>query len=326
MDNFVAMLRDMFEEAETKRNAAFDESIINREDVECRGNLCYGPDEKVHTMDIFYPRSSDNKLLPVLVNVHGGGWIYGSKEGYRPYCMMLASWGFAVVSFNYRLVPDGCYPDPIEDMNTLMKWIYKNAQEYRLDVDRIYGIGDSAGAHILGNYAALCCNDDYASRFSFKIVKKKPFQALILNCGVYYADMDKSETDFIKIIAKAYLGIPKKKEKINWTPKQEKEAVERVDLFEFSKYITNEYPQVFVMGAADDFAKMHSVRLVEKLAEQSVSTEFRLYSSKTRRMEHVFHGDLTTDEAKQCNEDERNFLRKLEQGHEKNQACNSGHI
>lgn len=322
MDNFVAMLRDMFEEAETKRNSSFDESLINRKDVECRSDLRYGTDEKIHTMDIFYPKYSGDNMLPVLINVHGGGWIYGSKEGYRPYCMMLASWGFAVVSFNYRLVPEGYYPDPLEDMNTLMDWIYRHSKEYRLDTERIYGIGDSAGAHILGNYAAICCNSEYASRFPFQPVIENPFSAVVLNCGVYYADLDKYATDFVQIIAKAYLKIPRKKEKAGWTWKKEQEAKVRTDLFEFAKYITGEYPPVFVMGAADDFAKMHSAKLVEKLVENSVDTVFRLFSSKTRRMEHVFHGDLMTDEAKQCNEEERIFLKKMEQRYEKSHACN----
>ena len=61
--------------------------------------------------DIYYPVELDAQTsYPVIVSIHGGGWFYGDKELYSYYCCHLASKGFAVVNFNYRLAPQNKYP------------------------------------------------------------------------------------------------------------------------------------------------------------------------------------------------------------------------
>lgn len=61
--------------------------------------------------------------LPVIVSVHGGGWVFGSKEGYQFYCMSLAQLGFTIVNFSYRLAPEFPFPANIEDINSVMSWV-----------------------------------------------------------------------------------------------------------------------------------------------------------------------------------------------------------
>ena len=62
--------------------------------------------------DIYYPAEPDAQTTyPVIVSVHGGGWFYGDKELYSYYCCHLASKGFAVVNFNYRLAPQNILSD-----------------------------------------------------------------------------------------------------------------------------------------------------------------------------------------------------------------------
>ena len=96
-----------------------DRKIPLPEGVEQRRNLTYGPHGRANRLDVFYPRTAEGKL-PTIVNVHGGGYVYGSKEIYRRYCMDLARRGFAVVSFNYRLAPKWKFPTPLEDLNRVL--------------------------------------------------------------------------------------------------------------------------------------------------------------------------------------------------------------
>ena len=103
----------------------------------------------------------------MIVSVHGGGWVYGDKERYQFYCMSLAQRGFAVVNFTYRLAPEFQYPPPapLEDTNLVFGWILRHADQYGLDTNRLFAVGDSAGGNILGLYAAFSTNPAYAARF-----------------------------------------------------------------------------------------------------------------------------------------------------------------
>ncbi|MBR4120524.1 MAG: alpha/beta hydrolase, partial [Spirochaetales bacterium] len=79
------------------------------EDIVRYDNIVYGPDFKWHVLDVYRPRNVGENL-PVIIDVHGGGWVYGDKDVYQYYCMSLARRGFAVVNFTYRLAPDYIFP------------------------------------------------------------------------------------------------------------------------------------------------------------------------------------------------------------------------
>ena len=64
-------------------------------------NISYGPYGDASLMDIYYPKGTQGKL-PTIVSIHGGGYVYGSKEIYRRYGMDMARRGFVFVNFNYR--------------------------------------------------------------------------------------------------------------------------------------------------------------------------------------------------------------------------------
>ena len=78
-------------------------------------DLRYGEDER-NVLDVYRPKDAHGRL-PVIVSIHGGGWVYGNKEIMQFYCMSLAEKGFAVVNFNYRLAPYHKHPVPLEDAN-----------------------------------------------------------------------------------------------------------------------------------------------------------------------------------------------------------------
>ena len=125
-------------------------------------DIAYGPDPQWQILDVYRPRNVDNALLPVLVSVHGGGWVYGDKNLYRYYCMSLAAQGFAVVNFSYRLAPRHKFPAALQDTDAVFRWVLAHAPEYGFDIQHIFAVGDSAGANILGLYAARCAGSTAA--------------------------------------------------------------------------------------------------------------------------------------------------------------------
>lgn len=98
-------------------------------------------------LDLYLPEKSD-KPLPLIVYVHGGAWMMGSKQSVQEQLPLLSQ-GFAVAAINYRLSQHARFPSQIEDCKAAIRWLRANAEKYNLDKDRIGVIGGSAGGHLV---------------------------------------------------------------------------------------------------------------------------------------------------------------------------------
>ena len=112
-------------------------------------------------LDIYFPRKTDGKPLPVAVYVHGGGWRNGDKaQGAGAMAIPeLVKRGYLVCSINYRLAPEFKFPAQIEDTKCAIRYLRAHAKEYNLDPERIGVWGGSAGGHL----AALLGTSDASS-------------------------------------------------------------------------------------------------------------------------------------------------------------------
>lgn len=110
-------------------------------------NLDYGGSGNVRQMlDIYLP-SSGSGPHPIVVWIHGGGWISGSKSSVNG--LYLLNYGFAVVSINYRLTDEAIFPAQIYDCKGAIRWIRANAQKYNINPNKIGVFGSSAGGHLV---------------------------------------------------------------------------------------------------------------------------------------------------------------------------------
>ena len=101
------IVRTLFTIGDLKRDLGW----VPPTDVEAIENVSYGSCDKWHLLDLYRPKDTEGKL-PVLLNIHGGAWVYADKKVYAPYCMYLATQGFAVVNASYRLAPKHTVPAP----------------------------------------------------------------------------------------------------------------------------------------------------------------------------------------------------------------------
>lgn len=308
MTRYAEMIRGMFEATEKERLESYDTSITERTDIERLEGIQYGEDEIWNTLDIYRPLSLHGRKLPVIVNVHGGGWIFGSKDNYRYYCEILAAGGYAVINFNYRLVPAGYFPAPVEDLNKVIHWILKNGEHFLLDTEHISGVGDSAGAHTLAMYATMCVNREYAARFSFEVPQKQIFDSLILNCGVFDSNFTCRKTDFVRVLVCEYLHVENKEKENMSVEEYRKNYEEALELFDFTAFLTQDFPNTLLTTAENDFVKMHSAKLMKKFVEKNVKAELKMYVSKREKLGHVFNIDLKLEEAQKCNDEALRFL------------------
>ena len=85
----------------------------------------------------------------MLVQIHGGGWLWGRKEGQaEPLMGHLAERGWVCVAPNYRLSPRATWPDHIVDVKRALAWVKSNIAEYGGDPGFLVVTGGSAGGHL----------------------------------------------------------------------------------------------------------------------------------------------------------------------------------
>ena len=105
-----------------------------------------------------HSRPSENILHPILLYLHGGGWVAGSPKTHRKLAMEFASCGYLTVSLDYRLAPEYPFRAALDDCLYALSWIKENALSYGGDTKRIAIGGDSAGANLAA--ATLIANDE----------------------------------------------------------------------------------------------------------------------------------------------------------------------
>ena len=259
--------------------------------TECR-NISYGSHGKWNLLDVYYPNGT-KEALPTIVSIHGGGYVYGSKEIYRRYGMDMARRGFAFVNFNYRLAPQWKFPTPLWDTNSVMEWICKNALRYHLDPSRIILVGDSAGAQLASQYAAIATNPEYAAVFHMTVPEIR-IRALGLNCGMY--DMAERGAEPRKGIQLDYLG------------KKIPADDPRLRVLEA---IGSNYPPAYITTACHDFLREEAEPMYRFLVEKGIRTEWKCYGSEEDKgVGHVFHVNILLPDAITCNDDSTAFFRE----------------
>jgi len=276
----------------TKTDRKRDEGLVIPGTVEYKRNIRYGENEKFQILDICWPKEAAKEKLPVIVNVHGGGFVYGSKEVYQFYAASLAERGFAVVNFNYRLAPKYKFPTPIEDLNSVLHWLVEHKEEYPVDTTKVFLVGDSAGAQIASQYGVIYSNEKYA-----KIMEiEKPeitIRALGLACGTY--DLKKrAQNEGGKGLMKDYL---------TKTPLQ---FGEKLDLLE---NITAAYPPSYVFSSKGDFLVEECGMMAEYLKEKGVPCEHKIYGNE--KTYHVFHVDMKNEFSTAANDDQTAFFKSF---------------
>lgn len=283
----------LFNQSDKKR----DKGLQTPVDIVRKDDLSYGPHGKWNLLDVYYPKEKAGKL-PVIVNVHGGGWVYGTKEVYQFYCMSLAQRGFAVVNFNYRLAPASKFPAPLEDLNQVIHWIFEHAVENAFDLDRIFFVGDSAGANIAGLYCCLCTNPNYARMFTVKPPSGFVPKAVALNCGMYdiYRIAEKNEGG-ISSLLKDFLG-----------KKYGRGDLGKIDVCSF---VNKDFPPTYLMTADADFLKSQAPYMQDKLEEFQVAYKYTIYGNGKKEIGHVFHCNIRLPEAEECNNEECEFFKSM---------------
>lgn len=163
-------------------------------------DVMYASYTALEKMDIYYPDESSNNL-PVFIEIHGGGWYFGQKSSveFEPFLYGLTK-GYACVSLGYTLSPEGHYPLPIIEIKSAIRFLRRHAEEYRINPDRIFLWGGSAGAHLAALSADSCDTGYLQKDLNGNDANSAKPNALVLWYGCYSNEDDLDDWVFQNFI------------------------------------------------------------------------------------------------------------------------------
>lgn len=258
--------------------------------VSTRADIGYGPDP-VEKLDVHLPTAFDGRALPVIVWIHGGGFISGDKNHIANYMKIVAAAGYAVVGINYTLAPAAGHPTPTRQANAALAFIKANAGKLSIDTDRIFLAGDSAGAHIAAQLAIAISEPTYAKMIEVTpAIERSALRGLILHCGIYDPDSMKAEgpmAGFLTTVAWSYLA--------------SKDGTAISPQFSIVRSMTQKMPPMFVTAGNADPLLLHSKALVEVARKLGVSVDTLFFpDDHTPPLQHEYQFDLDAAAGKQA--------------------------
>lgn len=225
-----------------------------------------------HKYDVYRPKNAQGKL-PVIVDIHGGGWYYGDKEINKYFCQSLTEYGFAVINVSYRLCPDTDIKGQIQDCFCALNHALDRVEEYGIDSRNVFLAGDSAGGHIVGIMSNVL--HDARLQEIYGVKATADVNAICLICPA--CEPQNMFGALGKVYFNAVLG-----------KGYRKRNTEKIASFEHTLG-DNKRPCFFITAHAD-MLKKDTVRAYELLKERSVETEL-FYGKKNdnHKLEHVFN-------------------------------------
>lgn len=252
-------------------------------------DIQYGEDPKWNSLDLYIPKNVEGKI-PVIINIHGGGWVYGTKETYQFYGLGMAKRGFAFVNPNYKLAPEVQFPEELDQVNQYIHWIAEHADEYNLDKTNVFLIGDSAGGQMAEQYTAILTNPEYREKFGYELPDLK-FRAVALNSPATFI----TDPGMIIGATMAYFNL---KAPINQ------------DLLNTEKYITSDFLPTFISTANQDFIHDCAVRLDGFLRAKGIEVIQKSWGDENHPEPHVFLINQKDELANEANDEEAEFFRR----------------
>lgn len=295
------VIRTIFDSGAAEAAAKLEKHLPRAIQTETRQ---YDPADADAFMDIHRPKSV-LAGTPTIVWVHGGGFVSGQRSDLTSYTKILAGQGFVVVNIDYTIAPYAKYPVPVRQVNKALSYLSQNAEALGVHPDHIVLAGDSAGAQIAAQTAAVIANRRYAQTIGIEpSLSDRQIAGVLLFCGVY--DITKMGEGggligwFVKSATWAYSG------ERDW---RDAKGFESMNV---APNITLNYPPAFVSAGNADPLGPQSVSFADSLEAKGVVVD-RLFfpSGYEPPLGHEYQFDLDTAAGKEALSKSVTWLRSL---------------
>ncbi|WP_166442205.1 alpha/beta hydrolase [Nakamurella flava] len=258
-------------------------------------DVAYGPDRD-ERLDVFEPATTGPSTgRPVLVWVHGGGWVSGDKSDVAPYLRALAAvTGAVCVGVNYSVPPRRSYPTAIRQLTDALAFLRREADRWELDATRVVLAGDSAGAQLAGQLTEVVTTPGLADDIGVPVpLPAEHLRAIVLCCGLFVLPHGMPAPAVVRFagdqVSRAYLAGPVRPDD------------PRIEQLDVAARATDAFPPTFVTAGNADPLLPSSRALVDRLHELGVPVQTRFFpDDHTPRLPHEYQFHLDLADARTC--------------------------
>jgi acetyl esterase len=231
------------------------------------------------------PGEPSDGSRPLVLWIHGGGWVAGSPEQIGTYTKVLASQGVTVASLDYALAPGQKYPTPVQQAVAALDYLLEHASEYGADATRVFIGGDSAGAQLASQVAALVTNADFRQQMGIDAqFPAANLRGVVLYCGLYNMTTV-GATGFPAI--RTFLW--------SYTGHRDYLLSPRIHEMSTVRHVTREYPPTYLTVGDGDWFETQARELERVLRSRSVPVTSRYWTGSGRRLPHEYQFRLDTE-------------------------------
>lgn len=229
--------------------------------------LRYDETDPDAVLDIY--RAPDTAAeAPLVVWIHGGGFVSGRRGDITNYLKVLAGRGFTVVNVDYTIAPEATYPVPVRQVMQALGFLLREGGRLRLNTNRIVLAGDSAGAQLAGQTAAIISAPDYGALVGVEPVADLTpdrLAGVLLFCGVYdITGMGRGGGilgAFVHTTGWAYSG------RRDWR------GDEGFATINFTPHLSAAFPPAFISAGNADPLGPQSVALADEMVKNGLAVE-----------------------------------------------------
>ena len=262
----------------------------------------------LHRFNLYKPHLCPaEKTMPLVIDIHGGGWICGDKDTNNNFCMHLAADGNVVAALSYRTIDCCTLREQIQDIFAFLHRLSDHTVQYGIDPECVFLTGDSAGAQL--SLLAYCVNQytEFQKLFSVTPVNFS-FHGLILNHGVCYLNEAASIPRF-KILSSCFLN-PGLQRMLYGDHYSKSELYLHTVVPERYIFPSTELPPVLLITSAGDSAFSYQTqKLYDEL--KLLGKNCVCYCEEDASAQHVFNiADPDSCAGMQCNQQILTFIRE----------------
>lgn len=277
-----------------------------KQEVSLVKDKSYASKHNDNSFDVYYPKKSTG-ALPVLIWVHGGGFVAGDKKGTREFATRLANdTNIAVLSMNYETAPESTYPNQIIQVGELINCL--KIKKYKmLDLSQILFGGDSAGSQIALQYVLTQTNSNYGRRVGIKQgLNKTAIKGTISYCGpVNLKQMVNVQSNsqfmkfFVNTVAWSEIGTR------NWKNSSKLEEVSLVS------HLTSNFPATYITDGNAFSFQDQGIEFKKRLEELNIPVQALFFKNYNKTINHEYQFDYSLDESQKCYKETLEFINKL---------------
>jgi len=262
-------------------------------------------DKDYHLMNVYYPKVyEEGKLYPLVIDIHGGAWMYGDKELNKGINTYIAKEGFIVISMSYRLLPEFVLSDIIDDVYSSIRFISK-LYTYPIDYNNVFLMGDSAGGHIALLMEAIMYNTILQNDFGKDPIDLK-IRGVILNHPAPF--VKKPQNKKLRFLSNRIKG-NMLSTVLYGKGYKKKASYKYYDIYGMIHFLNNNMPRLVISSVGDTFVGDQVQRLIPLFQKNHVDYEF--YMEGSEKCEHVYNVVRPyCDEAYRCNDNIIYFIKK----------------